>query len=366
MTAENDLEQKQRALAGWLQARMPEADNLLVTELSRPEGSGYSNDTLLVDIGYEQAGARHAERLVARVSPTGFPVFPFYDIPQQFDVMRALADNTAIPVPDCLWKEYDKAVLGESFYVMRYLDGKVPSDNPPYHRGGFVMEFSPEERGKLWRNGIRQMAELHQLTPAESGLDFLAWPETGKTDLEQHLQYYEAYLSWAARGRAQPVADYALQWLKDNMPADEPHGIVWGDARFGNMMFKGTEVCAVLDWEMVALGNPEADLAWWLFVDECLQRGNGNPEHVGERPEGIPSNEETVAWYEQCVGKPVQHLRYYQVFAGLRFACVMIRIMQQQAALGTIPVEFTDILESDNTVTQITAELLGIPNSGPA
>lgn len=358
MSEEAQLAERRANLQVWLRDKMPDAEGLEVGEISRPEGSGYSNDTLLATISYERQGAVVSERLVVRISPTGFPVFPFYDIPQQFDVMQALAKNTDIPVPDCLWKEYSASVLGESFYVMRFLDGKVPSDNPPYHRGGFVMDASPVERGAMWKNGIQEMARLHALSPAEAGLNFLAWPDSKQSDIAQHLDYYEHYLRWAARGRAQPIADQALHWLKDNMPKEERHGIVWGDARFGNMMFSGTEVCAVLDWEMIALGNPEADLAWWLFVDECLQRGNGNPEFVGARPEGIPSNEETVAWYEECTGRPVEHLKYYQVFAGLRFACVMIRIMQQQADLGTLPVELTDALECDNTVTQITAEIL--------
>lgn len=361
MSSAFDLETRQKNLEQWLQGQISDASDVAVSDLIRPEGSGYSNDTFLATMHYTQERAAHEERIVVRVSPTGFPVFPFYDIPQQFDVMRALADNSEIPVPDCLWKEYDKSILGEQFYVMRYLDGKVPSDNPPYHRGGFVMDATPEQRGQMWSNGIRQMAALHALSPQQAGLDFLAWPDRTQSDIAQHLDYYERYLVWAARGRPQPVADYALQWLKDNMPGNEPHGIVWGDARFGNMMFSGTEVCAVLDWEMIALGNPEADLAWWMFVDECLVRGNGNPEFVGPRPEGIPDNDATVALYEECTGRKVEHLKYYQVFAGLRFACVMIRIMQQQAAAGTIPVEFTDVLESDNTVTQITAEILDIP-----
>lgn len=358
MSVEIDLEQRQASISQWMRSRLPGAENIEVSNLLRPEGSGYSNDTMLADLSYDEGGVKHSERIVLRISPTGFPVFPFYDIPQQFDVMRALAANTNIPVPSCLWKEYDKSILGESFYVMRYLEGKVPSDNPPYHRGGFVMEATPAQRGEMWNSGIRQMAELHKLDPTEAGLDFLRWPDRSQSDIAQHLHYYECYLKWAARGRKQPVADAALQWLKDNMPENEPHGIVWGDARFGNMMFSGTEVCAVLDWEMIALGNPEADLAWWMFVDECLVRGNGNPEHVGPRPEGVPDNAATVALYEECMGRPVKHLRYYQIFAGLRFACVMIRIMQQQAHLGTIPIEFTDMLESDNTVTQITAEFL--------
>ncbi|MFK8021259.1 MAG: phosphotransferase family protein [Pseudomonadales bacterium] len=364
MGANQELLEREVKLIAWLQKKLPNVTELNIANIDRPQGSGYSNDTMLVDISYRQASELREERIVLRVSPTGFPVFPFYDIPQQFDVMQALAANTNIPVPDCLWKEYDKSILGESFYVMRHLDGQVPSDNPPFHRGGFVMDASPKQRGDMWCNGIRQMAELHKLSPTEAGFDFLRWPDSKQSDIAQHLHYYEEYLKWAARGRAQPVADYALQWLKDNMPSDEPQGIVWGDARFGNMMYSGTEVCAVLDWEMVALGNPEADLAWWLFVDECLARGNGNPEFVGSRPDGIPGNDETIALYEQCMGRPVEHLKYYQVFAGFRFACVMIRIMQQQAAAGTIPVEFTDVLEVDNTVTQITAEILGISKDG--
>lgn len=360
-TIDDNLAESTAKLNIWLEKQLPDAKSISIANLIRPEGSGFSNDTLLADLSYQQDGEQHKHKIVLRISPTGFPVFPFYDIPQQFDVMRALEQNTNIPVPKCLWKEYDKSIVGENFYVMEYLEGKVPSDNPPYHMAGFVKEATPEERGAMWKNGISKMAALHQLDYKDAGLGFLAWPDTNKSAIEQHLHYYEDYFTWAARGRSQPVAEHALQWLKDNMPTGERDGIIWGDSRFGNVMYSGLDVCAVLDWEMIAIGNPEADLAWWLFVDWTLQRGNGNPEIAGARPEGIPSDEETVAYYEQCTGQPVKHLKYYQVFAGFRFACVMIRIMQQQVSYGTFPEELGDALERNNSVTQILAELLDLP-----
>ena len=358
---DENLAEAEIKLGQWLQTQIENASDIQVSNLQRPQGSGFSNDTLLADLNYQQAGENKQHKIVARISPTGFPVFPFYDIPQQFDVMKALEKNTDIPVPHCLWKEYDKSILGETFYIMEFLDGKVPSDSPPYHSNGFVFEASEDDRGQMWKNGIEQMAKLHQLDYQKAGLGFLAWPDKNKSAIEQHLAYYEDFFTWGARGKPQPIAEAALQWLKNNMPTAERDGIIWGDSRFGNVMFSDTAVCAVLDWEMIAIGNPEADIAWWIFVDWCLQRGNGNPAQAGDRPTGIPNDEETVAYYEQCVGRPVEHLKYYQVFAGFRFACVMIRIFQQQVSYGTFPAELGEALERNNAVTQILAELLDLP-----
>jgi aminoglycoside phosphotransferase (APT) family kinase protein len=79
------------------------------------------------------------------------------------------------------------------------------------------------------------------------------------------------------------------------------------------------------------------------------------------RLEGLPSHEETVARWEREFGRKAEHLHFYQVFAGLRFACVMIRIMGQQAHYGTFPMEARPILQRNNVVTQHLAELLGLP-----
>ena len=223
---DDNIEATQTRLQQWLATKLPDAQALTLENLKRPEGSGFSNDTLLADLAYRENGQQQNKRIVFRISPIGFPVFPFYDIPQQFDVMSALASHTTIPVPNCLWKEYDKSIVGETFYVMEFLEGKVPADNPPYHMTGFVKDASPADRGTMWNNSIKAMAELHKLDYREAGLGFLAWPDQKKSAIEQHLEYYADYFHWAARGKPQPVAEYTLQWLQDNMPSGERDGII--------------------------------------------------------------------------------------------------------------------------------------------
>jgi aminoglycoside phosphotransferase (APT) family kinase protein len=85
----------------------------------------------------------------------------------------------------------------------------------------------------------------------------------------------------------------------------------------------------VLDWEMVTLGSPEADLAWTIFLDRHHSEGIDTP-----RLEGFPSYEESIERYQLLTGHRVRHLHYYQVFAGYRFAVIMMRIAQQLVRYG--------------------------------
>ena len=64
--------------------------------------------------------------------------------------MRILDSDTDIPVPPVLWYEPDPGYLGAPFLVMRRIEGRVPTDMPPYHTGGWVTEISPTERMAMW------------------------------------------------------------------------------------------------------------------------------------------------------------------------------------------------------------------------
>ena len=147
-----------------------------------------------------------------------------------------------------------------------------------------MTEISPEERRKIWLGGFECMARIHRLDYRETGFDFLEQPQWGDTPLERQINQYKRYLEWAARGHAQPTAEAALEWLEKNKPQNEPTGIVWGDARIGNVIFsEGGAPAAVVDWEMVTLGSPETDFGWAIFVDRHHSEGLGLP-----RLEGFP------------------------------------------------------------------------------
>jgi aminoglycoside phosphotransferase (APT) family kinase protein len=351
-----DLDAARASLSQWIAAQIPAARGFELSELTAPQSSGFSNETLLADARFERGGVPELLRLVIRIQPTGFQIFPEYDMRLQFRTMQLLA-KTDVPVPPMYWiEEDDRAVLGAPFYVMGRVDGRVPSDNPPYNAAGWLSECSDAEVEAIWWGGLECLAKIARLDYRAAGFGFLERPQLGATPLDQHLAYYRKYHDWAARGKAQPTIDAAWQWLIANRPTGEPTGLVWGDARIGNILFDGTRPAAVLDWEMVTLGSPEVDLGWTLFLDRYHSEGVGVP-----RLRGFPSRAATVERFEVLSGHRVVQLHYHEVFAGYRFAVIMLRLAQQAAHYGAMDERALRALEIDNPITRCLAPLLGLP-----
>src|SRR5262249_2865937 len=80
---------------------------------------------LLFDISWREHGTTRVQPLVVRLRPTGFQIFPTYDLWAQFRIMECLA-ATNVPVPRVRWFEEDPGLLGCPFYVMEQSDGVVP------------------------------------------------------------------------------------------------------------------------------------------------------------------------------------------------------------------------------------------------
>jgi aminoglycoside phosphotransferase (APT) family kinase protein len=355
---ERNLEETGEQLVGWLAKRMPEASELEVGGLGGPATTGFSNDTLLFDVSWKEAGEHKSQGLVARIKPTGYQIFPEYDLSVQYRIMKILGEQTSIPVPRMYWMEEDDSLLGAPFYVMEQVEGRIPTDNPPYHAGGWMHEVEPREREAIWWSGFDTMAELHHLDWRKLGLDFLETDAPGETQLEKQLRFYERFLEWATRSRRNQTVERGMEWLWANRPQEqEPVGLCWGDARIGNMIFRENRCVAVLDWEMATLGNPEQDFAWAFFLDRHHSEGLGLP-----RLEGFPSREETIARYEQKSGLKVNNFHYYEVFAGVRFGVIMMRLGQQLHHYGLIT-DDSDF-EINNIVTRLLAKLLELPAPG--
>jgi aminoglycoside phosphotransferase (APT) family kinase protein len=333
-------------LASWIAGRVGVPD-ATVSMPRTPAGSGFSSETLLFDAEWTAGGRVHREALVARVAPTAHQVFPDPRFDEQHRVLRILAERTDVPVPAVRWHEPDAAILGAPFIVMRHVEGVVPPDSPPYHQEGWVTEAAPALRARMWWSALDVLARVHRLDADALGLDFLDQPEYGATGIDQQLGYYERFLPWACRLRV-PVAEAALAWLRAHQPDEpEPPGLLWGDSRIGNVIFRDGEAQVALDWEMASLGQPEMDLAWFLYLDRHHCEGVDAP-----RLEGFPSPQETIARYEQLLGRPMRSLEYYEVFAGLRFAVIMARISQMFIDYGMLPPD------SDYPVTNTAARLL--------
>jgi len=353
---ERNLGTVRDGLTAWLQGRMPEAQELTISELTRPK-AGFSNDTLLFEVSYLADGRRCVERLVARFAPAEFRVFPEYDLAAQARVMRCLA-STAVPVPRVRWLEEDTRVLGQPFYIMDAIAGELPSEVPPYHSTGFCFETTPARRARIWWSGLETLARIHALDWHALGLGFLGAPGAGTDPLDRQLAYWTRYLEWVVRGREpQPILARALAWLRENRYTPRHVALCWGDARLPNLIYRDDEVVGVLDWEMAFLGDPEADLGWWLFMHWATGEGYGFPPL-----EGFPGRDETIRRYEALTDRPVEHALYNEVLAALRFGAIMARIAGRMADLG-IPAPVPDF-ETNTQCHQRLAVLLDLPPPG--
>ncbi|MEU8343800.1 Predicted kinase, aminoglycoside phosphotransferase (APT) family [Actinomadura meyerae] len=346
---QRDPEITRRALADWLAGRLPGA---AIPAVETPQTSGFSNETLLFEAEWADGGEPRRERLVARVAPVKYQVFPEPRFAEEYRLMRILDERTSVPVPPIRWYEPSPDVLGAPFFVMGRVDGRVPTDMPPYHLDGWVTEAPPEERAAMWWSTLEILAVLHRLDVRELELGFLDQPQWGAPGLDQRLNYYEHYLHWAYQG-PQETALKALEWLKANRPEepDEPVAL-WGDARIGNVIFQEGVPAAVLDWETAALGAPEEDLAWFLFLDRHHSEGVG-----AARLDGFPSPAETVARYEELLGRPMRDMAYYEVLSGFKFSVIMARIGQAMIDFGWI--EPSSDFPYNNNCTQLLARILG-------
>ena len=173
------------------------------------------------------------------------------------------------------------------------------------------------------------MTRVHRIDWRAAGLDLLDRKEHGALGPEQLHNYFEHYYHWAQEGEEHPICDAAWDWLEDHWPDDREHlDLTWGDARMGNLMFRGTECVAVFDWEMAAIANAESDLGWWNFMQRFHTDGYGVP-----LPEGLLTRDEAVARWEAALGRPAEHIEFYEMLGGFHFAVIMIMLGKNMVRL---------------------------------
>ena len=333
-TTATDLDDLQRRMERWLSDRV--GGPASVGPLSRPPEAGMSNVSLLFDATWVEDGIEHSAGLVARMAPDtdAVPVFPDYDLRRQFEVIRAVAARSDVPVPRMRWIEDGTEALGSPFIVMDRVEGRVPVDNPPYVFAGWYYDATPEQRRELQDAALRALAGLHAIPDATSAFPALA-ADAGDDALRSHVDSQRRYYEWTRRldGMRIPVIENAFDWLESHWPAEPGETVLsWGDSRIGNMIFDGFEPVAVLDWEMAALGPREIDLAWFIFIHRFFQ----DIAEMFELP-GLPDvsrRADVVATYEQASGHSVRDLEFYLVYAALRHAIVMSQVKRRMIHFG--------------------------------
>jgi aminoglycoside phosphotransferase (APT) family kinase protein len=221
----------------------------------------------------------NGEELILRRDPPGRPGAPG-QMRREADVMRACT-RAGLRVPEVLLDD-DGALLGTTGLVMRCVPGETIA------RRILRDDEYAEARTVLVRELGEFLAGLHAIDPAEvPGVetpDALAvWPK------------YEQL------GERRATFERAHEWLVTHRPPTVDDALVHGDLRMGNIIVGPRGLEAVIDWELIHVGDPHQDLAWL-----CLKAWRwGEPLAVG----GLGTIDELVAAYEAAGGRTIDRAR---------------------------------------------------------
>ena len=303
LTAERDLDKVRVGLEGWL--------GHPVGAIERAS-AGFSCETLLVD-----------QDSVVRLPPLGDGIFPTYDLAQQAAVQNAVG-AAGIPVAGHARYEPDPTYLGAPFIAMPFAAGVIPANFTPTDPwlSGLPTDGA---RRSVWQTYIDSIVAIHHTPLADLGL---------RTGLAHELQTWDVYIEWSTDGTPPRPLIEVMSWCRDHAPGDEPPaGLLWGDVRLGNIVFDKTSATplAILDWDMSSAGPIEMDLAWHLAL-ETVQT-----DLTKMVVPGFGTRDETIAHATAALGRPLQDLRWYEVFALMRASAIATRIALLQTRGGHRP-----------------------------
>ena len=343
-------EELRQAFERWLAERKPELKELQLGTFEMPQ-SGFSAKTVFVPMLYVENDKPQEAKVVLRMESPEPAIYPQQtpelnvEIDIQYRAMEALHRTGTVPLAPLIGYEADPEILGTPFFAMEFIGGNVMIENPPYTQEGFFAEASPARRREILTQGLSMVARFHTIDWKEAGFDWLLEPGAQGTLLRQ-LRLWEDYANRELQGRIHPSLARAFHWLENNAPDDLPAGLSWGDSRPGNIIFGDAGPLCITDFENIAIAPVGIDLGWWLMFDQSQH------EAVGiERLEGEPTREEQREIYAAAAGIPTPDTQWFEIFAGARYAGIVVRVMNRLVERGDLPADHNIWIENPATDT---------------
>ena len=226
-------------------------------------------------------------------------------------VQRAAAAAGA-PVPHVLAADDSDDLLGSPFLICATIEGET------------IVRRIQRRLDDVGRNRL-----LDQCAHA------LACIHRSRTD-DPALYSGDPLDPWRLRldeiGDTTATFEWAFRWLdrhRPTSPSGEPEVLVHGDFRMGNLIVDHDGLAAVLDWELVHLGQPYDDLSWF-----CVRAWRfGAPATLGAG--GLGSVEDFLHAYERAAERTIDRtvFRWWLVLATLRWG-IICRLQAQRHLSG--------------------------------
>ena len=211
---------------------------------------------------------------------------------------QAAAAAAGAPVPHILVADDSVGALGNPFLICAEIMGETIVRR-------IQRQLDDAGRARLLPQCARALAAIHRADAEDPAL----------TTQDQLAEW---------RGRLDTMGDttatfeWAFRWLAANRPAPSPPRLVHGDYRMGNLIVDGSDLAAVLDWELVHIGEVYEDLAW--FCIRAWRFGAPTDRAAG----GLGNIEDFLGGYERASGIAVDRaaFHWWLVLATLRWGVI--------------------------------------------
>ncbi len=227
------------------------------------------------------------------------------------DAQRAAAAAGA-PVPHIVLADDSVVALGNPFLICDAIGGETIVRR-------IQRTLDDAGRQHLLRQCAEALAAIHQ---ADMDLP-------GISDEDQMAGWRDQL---DTMGDTTATFEWAFRWLADNRPPPSPQRLVHGDFRMGNLIVDESGLAAVLDWELVHVGEVYEDLAWF-----CIRAWRfGAPARLAAG--GLGSIEDFLHRYEKAGGAAVDRaaFHWWLVQATLRWG-IICRYQAERHLSGQTP-----------------------------
>lgn len=283
------------AIAAGLQAQCRERMRRpgLVVRSVEPIAHGHSGFTYRVEV----ANGDVATRYVLRLPPPGARIAGPADVARQGRIMAALHE-AGLPTPAVPIVCDEPAVDGRPFILMDAVEGErieVAARTQP------AMDIA--------RSAVTVLKRLHALPVERSGIG-----------AEDAVGLQVEMMRWAMLMQRAPEeltvrAGELGGLLAAQLPVEQKPSLVHGDYHYGNMLFRGAEVAALLDWEIAQIGQPLLDLGC-LCVMTVRRSIAGAPDPGGAIDIGV---DDLVRLYGADPGE----MRWYVAMTFYKYAAIL-------------------------------------------
>jgi aminoglycoside phosphotransferase (APT) family kinase protein len=211
---------------------------------------------------------------------------------------QRLAARQGAAVPHVLIADNSTTALGAPFLVCDFIDGETIAPR-------ILRKLDTAARDRLLEQCAHALAAIHRVDPA--GVELRR---------QDQMAVWRGQLD--AMGDTTATFEWALRWLAANNPPPSPPVMVHGDFRMGNLIVRDDHLAAVLDWELVHIGEIYEDLAWF-----CIRAWRfGAPSSRGAG--GLGSIEGFLSAYEQASATTVNQvdMRWWLIRATLSWGII--------------------------------------------